>query len=115
MFGLVAGCGSDDPAEMPTQSCTIKNIGNVSGTDACTDYVGWPSNLVLMLCSVPGSTYSSEACPTSKRIGGCRGSGSGTAHYIRWYYPRTDAAMPATAADVMADCASTSGETYVAP
>ncbi|HEY0708888.1 MAG TPA: hypothetical protein VGG33_18915 [Polyangia bacterium] len=115
VLGLACG-GDGDPGEAPTQSCAIKNSGNVPGSDACTDYVGWPGGVVLQLCSQPGATYSSEACPTSKRIGGCRGSGLAGGHYIRWYYPRADASPSPTAADVMEDCMSIEPkETFVAP
>jgi hypothetical protein len=121
-FGLAAAfvaCGSDgdaDPDANATQSCLIRNIGNIAGTDACTDYVRWSSATVLEACSVPGAIYSVEACATSKRIGGCKGNGQAGGFYIRWYYPRTDASTTATAADVMEDCKSKQpNETFVAP
>ena len=99
-----------------TMSCAIKDIGNIPGTDSCTDYVaGWGMTAVMQLCSIPGSQYSPAACARSNRIGGCSGT-LGSLGYTRWYYPRADAGTPATAADVMADCASiTPAETFTPP
>jgi hypothetical protein len=113
---LCAGCGSSSSgSDAVTVSCTIANIGNISGTDACTDYRAWPLSTVMALCALPGAQYSASACTRVDSIGGCSGT-FGNLSYTRWYYPRAGASPAPTSADVMEDCASTMpAETFVSP
>jgi hypothetical protein len=110
-----AACGSSGGSNENTSSCKVEDNGNISGTDACTDYPGWPVSTVMGYCSTPGAQFATSACLRTNSIGGCSGTFNGLA-YTRWYFPRAGASVAATSADVMADCASlTPAETFTPP
>jgi hypothetical protein len=118
LLGVVAlgsACGSSSSSNVNTVSCTISNIGNIPGTDSCTDYPGWPASTVMALCSTPGTQYAASACTRVNNIGGCSGT-LGNLSYTRWYYPRAGTTPAPTSADVRADCARTTpAETFTSP
>jgi hypothetical protein len=115
VVALGDACGSSGGSNAATSSCTISDIGNIPGTDACTDYPAWPVSTVMALCSTPGTQFAGSACAHVNSIGGCSGT-LGSLSYTRWYYPRAGASPAPTSADVMADCARTTpAETFTSP
>ena len=112
LFALVMACGGST-ADPPRGSC-----GFTIDQTVCVEYQATTTQALETArdSSCGASRWTSAACPTGDRVGGCltvfnNSSDGSTTHALFWYYPSAEIE---TAADVMAECAQ-SGAAYVPP